>query len=83
MSWLARLGLFASGLFLIVVSLDKIHRGHWVFANGYRQTTFAASGIGIGFFFLLLTFLPPSKWVFRHITTKREPSLQKSHRRSH
>jgi hypothetical protein len=29
------------------------------------------SGFGVGFILMLLAFLPPKDWVYRHITTKK------------
>ena len=72
MGWMTRLGLFAFGLFLIVASVAQMRAGKFVFDNAsYHQQTFAAGGIGLGVVFLLLAFLPPREWVYKHITTKR------------
>ncbi len=55
MSWLARLGFFVSGLFLILVARTQLQVGHAVFDNAsYHQTTFAAGGIGVGIVILLV-----------------------------
>jgi hypothetical protein len=72
MHWVLRLGLFVFGLFLMLVAKTQLNAGHWVFLNGgYRQTTFAAGGFGVGIVFCLLAFLPPDNWTYRHITTVR------------
>jgi hypothetical protein len=84
MGWLARLGLIAGGLFVILLARAQLQAGHWAFDNaGYHQTTFAASGYGVGALLIFLALLPPRAWVYKHITTKR-PNLphQKRKRRS-
>jgi hypothetical protein len=72
MSWVTRVLLFAGGLFVILLARGQMQAGHWVFDNAsYRQTTFAAGGYGLGALLILLGFLPPRDWVYKHITTKR------------
>lgn len=74
MKWPLRLLLFMGGLFLIVLANRQLITGHAVFANAsYHQTTFAASGFGIGILVCLAAFLPPSDWMYKHITTGRKP----------
>jgi hypothetical protein len=71
MGWLTRLGLFAGGLFLILLARAQLRAGHWVFDNaGYHQTTFAAGGYGVGVLLILLGFLPSRAWIYKRITTK-------------
>jgi hypothetical protein len=84
MGWLARLGLIAGGLFVILLARVQLQAGHWAFDNaGYHQTTFAAGGYGVGALLILLAFLPPRAWVYRRITTKRSNlPHQKRKRRS-
>jgi hypothetical protein len=84
MGLLARLGLIAGGLFVILLARAQLHAGHWAFDNaGYHQTTFAAGGYGVGALLILLAFLPPRAWVYKHITTKRSNlPHQKRKRRS-
>ncbi len=73
MSWPVRVALFAGGLIMVLIASAQLKTGHVVFANAsYRQTTFAASGIGIGAMLCLLAFLPPSDWVYKRITTGRK-----------
>jgi hypothetical protein len=73
MGLLARLGLFAGGLYMILLAKAQLRTGSVVFANAsYHQTTFAAGGIGIGAVLCLLAFLPPRDWVYKHITTGRK-----------
>ena len=82
MGWLARSGMFAGGLFMVLLAKAQLSRGHVVFPNAsYHQTTFAASGFGIGLVLMLLAFLPPSDWVYRYITTKRSIRLKTFRRR--
>ncbi len=82
MSWLMRLGLFAGGLVLVLLGMAQLQTGHWVFTNAsYHQTTFAASGIGLGCLICLLAFLPPGGWVYRRITTGRKIKKASSKRR--
>jgi hypothetical protein len=72
MGLLARLGLIAGGVFVILLARAQLQAGHWAFDNaGYHQTTFAAGGYGLGALLILLAFLPPRAWVYKHITTKR------------
>jgi hypothetical protein len=84
MGWLARLGLIAGGLFVILLARAQLQAGHWAFDNaGYHQTTFAAGGYGVGALLILLAFLPPRAWVYKHITAKRSKlPHQKRKRRS-
>jgi hypothetical protein len=82
MGWLTRLGLIGGGLFVIVLARAQLQAGHWAFANaGYHQTTFAAGGYGVGALLILLAFLPPRDWVYKHITTKRSKLFQQNRRR--
>jgi hypothetical protein len=83
MGWLTRLGMFAAGLFLICMAVAQLRSGHFVFDNAsYHQTTFAAGGIGVGIGILLLAFLPPNNWVYKHITTRRENRRMTARRRN-
>jgi hypothetical protein len=71
MRWTARLGLFAFGLFLMVIAALQLQAGHFVFDNiSFHQTTFAAGGFGVGILFCGLAFLPPTKWTYKHISAK-------------
>jgi hypothetical protein len=82
MGWLARLGLVAGGLFVILLARAQLQAGHWAFDNAsYHQTTFAACGYGVGVLLILLAFLPPRAWVYKHITTKRSKVLHQKRRR--
>ena len=82
MSWLIRLGLFASGLVLILLGKSQLQDGYWVFTNAsYHQTTFAASGIGLGCLICLFAFLPSGEWVYRRLTTGRKIKKLSSKRR--
>ncbi|WP_216841254.1 hypothetical protein [Acidobacterium sp. S8] len=82
MNWFTRLLLIAGGLGLILLAVVQLRNGQMVFDNSsYHQTTFAAGGIGVGIVILLLAFLPPGEWVYKHITTKRNNVLH-SERRS-
>ena len=72
MGWLARMMFVAGGLFMILLASTQLKAGNAVFPNAsYHQTTFAASGFGVGLVLLLLAFLPSNDWVSRHITTKK------------
>jgi hypothetical protein len=72
MHWVLRLGFLSFGLFLMVAAKRQLDMGQWVFLNAsYHQTTFAAGGFGIGALICLLAFLPPDKWVYKHMTTRR------------
>jgi predicted MFS family arabinose efflux permease len=82
MGWLTRLGLVAGGLFVILLARAQLQAGHWVFDNaGYRQTSFAAAGYGVGALLILLAFLPPRAWIYKRITTKRSKLLRHNRRR--
>lgn len=82
MSLLIRLGLFASGLVLILLGRSQLQAGHWVFTNAsYHQTTFAASGIGLGCLICFVSFLPSGDWVYKRITTGRKIKKVSSKRR--
>jgi hypothetical protein len=82
MGWLARFGLIAAGLFVILLARAQLLAGHWAFDNAsYYQTTFAAGGYGVGALLILLAFLPPRDWVYKHITTKRSKLLHHNRRR--
>ena len=72
MSWVTRLLLFAGGLFVILLARAQTHTGRWAFDSAsYHQTTFAASGYGLGALLILLGFLPSQGWIYKHITTRR------------
>jgi hypothetical protein len=72
MSWWVRIMLFAAGSLFVFAARSQLLAGHFVFDNAsYRQTTFAWSGYGVGALFILLAFLPSSKWVSKRITTKK------------
>ena len=78
MGWLTRMGLFLAGLCICLLAQRQLETGHFEFANAsYHQSTFAASGFGLGSFVLLLAFLPPGDWVYRHITTKRRRVMKR------
>jgi hypothetical protein len=82
MGWLTRLGLIAGGLFVILLARAQLTAGHWAFDNaGYHQTTFAASGYGLGVLLILLAFLPRRAWVYKRITTKRSKLLHQNRKR--
>jgi hypothetical protein len=73
MNWLVRLGFIAFGLLVIDLAIAQLRTGRFVFDNAsYHQTTFAAGGIGVGFVLILLAFLPPSRWVYKRISTKKQ-----------
>ena len=62
MGLLERLGLIAAGSAAILMALQLLREGRFVFDNAsYHQTTFAAGGIGVGVILLLL-FLPSGDW---------------------
>ena len=84
MGWLTRLGLFAAGIFVMLLARAQLQAGHWAFDNaGYRQTTFAASGYGVGAVLILLGFLPPRAWIYKLITTKRSKLLHQNRKLRH
>jgi hypothetical protein len=84
MGWVTRLLLFAGGLFVILLARAQMHAGDWVFDNAsYRQTTFATGGYGLGALLILLGFLPPREWVYRHITTRRSKLLNPNRKGRH
>ena len=71
MTRLTRLTLFAAGLIIVLIARAQLRMGHVIFSNvSYHQTTFAASGFGIGLVLVLLAFLPSKDWVNKHITTR-------------
>ena len=72
MGWATRVMLFAAGLFMVLLARTQLRTGRLVFPNAsYHQTTFAASGFGVGLIVMLAALLPPSDWVYRHITTRK------------
>jgi hypothetical protein len=74
MSWAIRFMLIAAGLLLIAVAVTQLRAGKFVFDNAsYHQTTFAASGIGIGAVLILLAFCPTVTG-FRGESLPSEPS---------
>ena len=74
--------MIAVGLFVILLARAQLKAGHWAFDNAsYHQTTFAAGGYGLGALLILLAFLPPRDWVYKHITTKRSKLLHHNRRR--
>jgi hypothetical protein len=77
-------GIDCRGLFVILLARAQLQSGRWAFDNaGYHQTTFAAGGYGVGALLILLAFLPPRAWIYKHITTKRSNlPHQKRKRRS-
>ena len=87
MGWFARLGLFAAGIFVILLARAQMQAGRWAFDNAsYHQTSFAASGYGLGVLLILFAFLPPRGWVYKHISTRRSKLLdpkRKLGRRQH
>jgi hypothetical protein len=67
---------------VILLARAQLQAGHWAFDNAsYHQTTFAAGGYGLGALLILLAFLPPRDWVYKHITTKRSKLLHHNRRR--
>ena len=74
MGWLTRIASFAAGLYMICLAYTQLVSGRVVFPNAsYHQTTFAASGMGVGIVLLAMAFLPPNDWVYKHITTIKSP----------
>ena len=72
MSWKIRIFFVASGALLLFAGYAQASAGKYVFDNAsYHQTTFAWGSYGVGAFLILLAFLPPSDWVYRHITTRK------------
>lgn len=77
MEMIARMLLFAGGLYVILLARTQLRTGHSVSPNAsYHQTTFAASGFGVGLILMVLAFLPPKAWVYKHITTKKPKKLK-------
>ena len=72
MGLLARLGFVACGLLFIGLGVVQVRYGPFVFDNAsYHQPTFAVGAIGLGGILILLAFLPPREWAYRHLTTKK------------
>jgi hypothetical protein len=64
--------LVTGGLLFMFAAHSQLLAGHFVFDNASNQkTTFAWSGYGVGALFILLAFLPSSKWVAERISTKK------------
>jgi formate-dependent nitrite reductase membrane component NrfD len=64
--------LFLGGLALMAVGASMVYRRVPPYTNYLGQNIFPASFIAIGLVFAAISFLPPGRWMYRHITTKHK-----------
>ena len=81
MSWKARIGFIAFGVFLCLAASAQVQAGRFVFDNGsYHQTTYAWSGYGVGAVSILVASLPPSSWVKKFLASKKSKRISPKRR---
>lgn len=66
-----RARLLGFGAIVIGYGAWELHRGQLSYSNYYHLPIFSPGVIAIGVFSCLLAFLPPSKWIYPLITTKK------------
>jgi len=64
------------GVVSIGIGITMVHRRVPPYTNDLGQNAFPAALVATGFVISAIAFLPSSRWLYRHITTKRKNEIE-------
>jgi hypothetical protein len=65
-----RILIFFNGVGVSIIGALMVYRRVPPYTNYLGQNFFPVTFIAIGFVIAIVAFLPPGRWMYRHITTK-------------